>query len=88
MWLGSGERETISVALELYADVVLMDDQPGRLAAESLGITISGTLAVLLQASGLGLIDFRAAVGELKILGFRMSAKLESAIMMAYETNI
>lgn len=36
--LGAGERETIEIALKLAASEVLMDDQPGRLAAESVGL--------------------------------------------------
>ncbi len=78
--LGIGEREAISVALEMSADVVLMDDQPARLAAEQCGIFVSGTLSVLLQASRLGLLDFEASLVQLKALGFRVSAALEAVM--------
>lgn len=79
--LGAGERETIEVARKLAASEVLMDDQPGRLAAESVGLHVSGTLAVLLQASRAGLVDFEIALQELKQLGFRMSEELREAAL-------
>jgi predicted nucleic acid-binding protein len=78
--LGEGEREAISVAMEMSADVLLMDDQPGRFAAEARGLFVSGTLSVLLQASRLGLVDFEAAIFDLKALGFRMSDSIEAAM--------
>ena len=78
--LGAGEREAISLALEIAADVVLMDDQPGRVAAEDRGLFVSGTLSVLLQASRLSLIDFELALVQLKRLGFRMSEAVESTM--------
>jgi predicted nucleic acid-binding protein len=76
--LGAGEREAISVALEISADVVLMDDQPARLAAEERGLSVSGTLSVLLQASRLDLLDFEVALAQLKDMGFRISAAVEA----------
>ncbi len=71
--LGAGECEAICVALTIHADVVLMDDLPGRLAAEERGLFVSGTLAVLLQASRAGLLNFEEALTELKGLRFRVS---------------
>jgi len=76
--LGPGEREAISLALEISADVVLMDDQPARIAAENRGLLVSGTLSVLLQASRRSLIDFELAIAELKGLGFRISEAVET----------
>ncbi len=78
--LGAGEREAISVALEMKAEVVLMDDQPARLAAEQRGLFVSGTLSVVLQASRLGLMNFEPALMELKNLGFRMSDAVITAM--------
>ena len=76
--LGDGEREAISLALEMSADVLLMDDQPGRIAAEERGLFVSGTLSVLLQASRRGLLNFETALEQLKELGFRMSDSVEA----------
>jgi predicted nucleic acid-binding protein len=77
--LGPGERETIEIALKLGDCEVLMDDQPGRRAAEAVGLHVSGTIAVLLQASRAGLLEFDTAMRELQELGFRMSDQLIAA---------
>jgi uncharacterized protein len=45
--LGKGEAETISVALELKADVALLDDLRARKVARRLKVKVMGTLAVL-----------------------------------------
>ena len=85
--LGLGERETIEVALKLSASEVLMDDKPGRLAAEASGLHVSGTLAVLLQAARLGFLEFEQAMSELTYLGFRMSDEVAVAMRRLARTE-
>jgi predicted nucleic acid-binding protein len=46
--LGTGEREAISLALEVHADVLLIDERAGRREAEARHLEVAGTLAVLL----------------------------------------
>jgi len=48
--LDLGEAETLALALELRADLVLLDEQEGRHAAIRLGLRPFGVLAVLLRA--------------------------------------
>src|SRR5207302_9048887 len=55
--LGPGEREAITLALEVRADVLLIDERTGRREAEARHIEVAGTLAVLLQASQRGYFD-------------------------------
>jgi predicted nucleic acid-binding protein len=55
--LGAGEREAISLALEVHADVLLIDERAGRREAEVRHLEVAGTLAVLLQASLRGYFD-------------------------------
>ena len=50
--LGTGEREAISLALELNADVLLIDDLAGRREAANHGIAVAGYLSDF--AAGLG----------------------------------
>ncbi len=45
--LGSGEAESIVLAKELSADLLLMDDRRARLAAISEGIGIMGTVGII-----------------------------------------
>lgn len=51
-----GELEAISLALELGADRLLIDEQRGRAVAANLGIKTIGVLGVLLEAKRAGLI--------------------------------
>ena len=83
--LGEGEREAISLALENRADALLIDDLAGRREAQSRHIAARGTLAVLLQASMRGHLDFPTAFAQLKQMGFRASRELEEAMFDAYD---
>jgi uncharacterized protein len=52
--LDSGETEALALALELHADVLLLDEQMGRRAALAFGLPITGLLGVLLLAKKTG----------------------------------
>ena len=83
--LGPGEREAISLALEVRADVLLIDERAGRQEAEARHIAVAGTLAVLLQASLRGYIDFPEATKQLRRYGFRASRPIEAVMLARYE---
>jgi uncharacterized protein len=55
--LGAGEREALSLSLELRASVLLVDDKAARRAAAGLGIPIIGTLGILVSAKRRGLLQ-------------------------------
>jgi predicted nucleic acid-binding protein len=48
--LDRGEAETIALALELEADVVLLDEREGRRLAQRLGLRVVGVVGILLDA--------------------------------------
>jgi hypothetical protein len=54
--LGPGETEAISLALELHADHLVVDEKAARHLAEGLGLKVIGTLGVLLAAKRKSLI--------------------------------
>jgi predicted nucleic acid-binding protein len=83
--LGAGEREAISLALEVSADVLLIDERTGRQQAEARHIKVAGTLAVLLQASLRGYFDFPEALKQLRQYGFRVSRVVEATMLARYE---
>ena len=52
--LDIGEAAALAAAIELSADVVLLDDRVGRRAAGALGLTYTGVVGVLLAANAQG----------------------------------
>lgn len=55
--LDEGESEAIVLSLELKAELLLIDEAPGREIARQYGIPIKGILGVLLQAKERKLIN-------------------------------
>jgi predicted nucleic acid-binding protein len=53
--LGPGELAAMALALENPAHVVLLDDALARRVAQAAGLTVWGTLRVLLEAKAQGL---------------------------------
>ena len=76
-----GEAAAIELASRLHADLVLMDDRKGVIAAERQGLNVTGTLGVLDFAAEHGLIDFAQAVSALKLTTFRMPLALLSELL-------
>ena len=54
--LGAGEREAISLALEIQAEAILIDDRDAVKEARRHGLTVLSTLAVLDDAANRGFI--------------------------------
>jgi predicted nucleic acid-binding protein len=69
--LGAGETEAITLAVELHADLLLMDDRRGVKAARSKGIEVTGTLGVLSRAGQRGIINLSEAFDRIKQTSFR-----------------
>jgi predicted nucleic acid-binding protein len=71
--LGSGEVEAISLACELKADAVLIDERKALTVARQCGLFVTGTLGVLEIAAEKGLIALPAAIAALRQTSFRVS---------------
>jgi predicted nucleic acid-binding protein len=81
----SGEAEAIALAADLKADIVIIDEQEGRALARQAGLSVTGTLGVLLRAKRSGLI--RLIKPEIQALRnrarFFLSASLEAEVLSA-----
>lgn len=86
--LDPGEAETIALALQLNADLVLMDEQAGRRAAQYLGLTVMGVVGLLVRAKQKDIIyELRPLLGALRQqAGFYLSQSVfEHALALAGE---
>src|SRR5208283_2077866 len=83
--LDRGEHDAILLALDLKADLVLMDDREGVEEARRLGLSVTGTLGVLDRAAERGLIELAPAIARLRQTNFRVVPALLDRLLAADE---
>ena len=83
--LGPGERQAISLALELGAETLLIDELEGRKQARARQLAVAGTLAVLVQSALSDYLELPGELRKLRSVGFRMGSALESDTLALYE---
>jgi len=72
----------MSLALEVSAEIVLVDDRPARRLALNLGIPVAGTAGVLLRAKQIGFIpEVRPLLDEIIRRGFRLSPAVRARVL-------
>jgi hypothetical protein len=80
--LGPGELAAMALALENPARIVLLDDMLARRTAQAAGLTVWGTLKVLLEAKAQGLIDkIEPFVNRLSETGMWLSDEVRQRIL-------
>ena len=77
--LDLGESEAIIYASAHHADILLMDEAKGRQIAKTMGLTVMGTIGILLESFGEGFLaaeDIESALAKLKANNRYISGKL------------
>ena len=82
--LGLGESEAISLAIEVSAKRILLDERRARQSARALGLRPQGTLGILLAAKRRGyLSEISACLCRLAEHGFRLSPELRDEVLVS-----
>jgi predicted nucleic acid-binding protein len=71
-----GEAAAIRMAIDLHADLLLVDDKNGRRIATQMGVAIIGTLGVIEQAAVHGYTELRSATDKLALTDYRIDKRL------------
>jgi uncharacterized protein len=82
--LQKGKAEVIILAIELHAERLVMDAQDARRFANRCGLTVVGTLGILLAAKQRGAIaSLRVEINALASLGFRANPQLVTTVLQS-----
>lgn len=83
--LHPGEVAAISLAIELRAELLLMDEKEGRLAATRNNLEVAGTVGVLEKAAAEKFINLKDAFDALKQTDFWIPHTFLDARLQAFE---
>ena len=77
-----GEASAIALAIELDDCLLIIDDLKGRKFAHQLGLTIIGTIGVIVDAKLVGIIpSVKPILAKIKSTNFRITEHLELLIL-------
>lgn len=83
-----GEASAIALAVEIIDCLLIIDDLKGRNLAESLGIKITGTFGIIIEAKLSGKISsVKPYLAKISQTNFRFSEKLEKLILAKAKEN-
>ena len=78
MQIDKGEASAIALALETSENIIILDDWKARKLAERLGLSVTGTLGVIIKAKNNGIIPtIKPYLDKIRETNFRISEELE-----------
>jgi predicted nucleic acid-binding protein len=84
--LDRGESEAIVLAKNINADLIIIDERKARRIAKDVGLKVTGTLGILVEAKQQGLIkELESLLDELMDNNIRISKKLYMEILNLVE---
>lgn len=85
--LGPGEAAAISLAQEIGAKVVLIDERQGAKLARSTGLLVTGTLGVLEGGATRGLVSLADSLAALERTNYHRSPTLFADLLRKHESK-
>ena len=79
--LGAGETDALNLAIELKADLVLVDERRARQVAGERGLTVTGVLGVLKLGADRGLLDISSSIEALRRTSYRIADELVQRLL-------
>lgn len=80
--LHAGEVEVMILTQEQKADLVIIDDNAAKKTAKYLGLSVTGTLGVLLKAKRQGIVHrVDTLLAEMKRNGFYLDSRVEAFVL-------
>ena len=77
-----GEASAIALAIELEDCLLIIDDLKGRKFANQIGLTIIGTIGIIVDAKLSGIIlSIKPILAKIRLTNFRITEQLESIIL-------
>ncbi len=84
MQIDKGESSAIALALEIPDSLLILDDIKARKVATQLGLSITGTLGIIIKAKLEGIIPSVIPIlNKIKQTDFRLSSEVESQVLKA-----
>lgn len=88
MQIDKGEASAIALALETNETIIILDDWKARKLAERLGLTVTGTLGLIIKAKNNGIIpSIKPFLDKIKGTNFRFSEELEQIALKEANEN-
>ena len=74
-----GESSAIALALEMENCTIILDDFKARKVAQNLGLSVTGTIGVIIKAKLNGIIpSIKPLINKIRQTNFRLSAEIEA----------